>query len=495
MGAAYPHPDGGSPSTMVAGVMKRFAFKPPPADKELLREFNSFVKSWLSQNLTPLSSDTDVSFETWLKNTPYAECRKVELRRVYTEAGGIMRPQDFRCKSFMKDETYPEFKHGRAINSRSDLFKCHFGPFIKVIENVLYHECPFFIKHVPVPDRPAYIRNRLESLGCTFDASDYTAFESLFTTEMMEACEEELYTHMLKDVENFSHFLELWGAVKGRNKCDFKHFVTEIDGTRMSGEMNTSLGNGFSNLMFMLFVCFKSGCSDVTGVVEGDDGLFRYRGVIDETLFTKLGLVIKLERHSNLCTASFCGLIFDERELINITNPIEVLISMGYLPARYARSKVSVKMAMMRCRGLSLRHQYPGCPIIDAYSRYLLRVTRKYKIDGILKRSKAFNLWEREQLMSALSDEKNCPDRVVGSNTRYIVQDMYNISVHDQIEIERYLDSLLVVTPLNFPKLTKYYPQPAVDYWDRYALPDMSDTPGNLWAEYSGFQAEFPIPR
>jgi hypothetical protein len=161
-----PHPDTSDPVTMLQGVKKRFANAVPLASKIKLRKFRRFVRRLVKQNFKPLSRESDTSFENWIANTHYPEWRKQELRNVWEQMG---KPEgDYTrwfdknrkrltvVKSFIKDETYPEYKHARAINSRADPFKCLVGPIFKLIEKEVFRHRDF-VKNVPVKDRPKYI--------------------------------------------------------------------------------------------------------------------------------------------------------------------------------------------------------------------------------------------------------------------------------------------------------------------------------------------------
>jgi len=258
VGAALPHPDPCHRDTMIAGVRKRAGFAPPIPDYKLLDEFGVFVEKWCKTNLQPLAPTSDVSVPTWLSKTNYPFHRREELQQKWDSIidSWEMEERYYRCKSFMKDECYPEYKHARGINSRSDEFKCRVGPVFKLIEEQLYKH-PSFIKHVPVKDRPKYILDMLYNPASKYAATDYTAFESLFTALMMEKCEFILYSYMTKFLPCHDGFMRLCRKVlAGTNECYYRDFSMQIEATRMSGEMCTSLGNGFTNLMAMFFFMF-----------------------------------------------------------------------------------------------------------------------------------------------------------------------------------------------------------------------------------------------
>jgi hypothetical protein len=88
---------------------------------------------------------------------------------------------------FVKDEGYDSFKHARGINSRTDEFKVRVGPIFKLIEKEVF-KLPCFIKKVPLDRRAEYILDMMGETG-PFLVSDYTAFESLFTRDIMSRVE------------------------------------------------------------------------------------------------------------------------------------------------------------------------------------------------------------------------------------------------------------------------------------------------------------------
>jgi hypothetical protein len=472
LGAAMPHPDPHDPLTTLTGVCKRFAIRPPEPNVQLLDELGSFVDEWLRKNLVPLDPATDVTVETWLSRTNYPKWRREELLTKWYKMATAWEKRYWAVKSFMKLETYLEWKYARAINSRTDEFKCSVGPIFKAIEEALYKH-PAFIKHVPVAERPRYITEMLYRESGVYLQSDYTAFEALFSKEVMEKVEFKLYEYMTSKLPGGPEFMRLVRTVLGGlNWCEFRDFIVTVVGTRMSGEMCTSLGNGFANLMFMLFMLHKKGCTDVAGVVEGDDGLFVCRGTPPTGKdFEDLGLIIKLETYSNLAEASFCGMVFDPEDKLTVMDPREVLASFGWASGRYARSGKKTLSALLRCKALSLAHQYPGCPVITALSRYGLRVTRHVKrvqMYRVLNSRKAMSGWERDQLMDALRDEARIEHIEPPVNTRLLVERLYGITVEQQYYLEKLLDSKQDLNPINDDLLVSGCPQSWKDYWATY---------------------------
>jgi len=497
-GAALPHPNPDA-HTMGAGVAKRFASRPPAFLSKHRGKLRAHVLRWCKSNLKQLSPTTDLTTPTWLERTNYTRERKNELQEVFdTLVGDIYKAkiawgkktkkklrQRYKCKSFMKDETYPAYKHSRAINARIDEFKVLVGPVFKEIENILF-EHPAFIKHVPEPQRPMYIKERLYRPGGVYYATDYTSFEALFTRLIMMEVEIVLYEYMCEHLPNAKELMGLInGTITGENRCDFKWFSVLLEATRMSGEMCTSLGNGFSNLMFMDYLCSLNGAKFI-GVVEGDDGLF----IITEgkaptkEQFEELGLVIEMERHENLCTASFCGIVFDETELINIKNPIEVLVGFGWSSGQYAFARESKKRALLRAKAYSLKYQFAGCPVLEALANTTLRLTRRYHT-GMVRNIDKFQIdgWHKERLFRALKANPETPV-AVGPLTRLLVERLYGIPVEWQVMIEEYLESLTEIQQLDNKYFLPFLKPDWVDYAQRYVVRldrSLGEAPPLMW--------------
>jgi len=431
--------------------------------------------------MTPLSVTEDVTFETWIENTPYTLARKDELRRIFYDSGldyyMTVEEKFLFVKSFVKDETYPTYKHARAINSRSDIFKCLVGPIFQKISDQLF-KTPWFIKKIPINERPQYILDMLYRTGHYYFISDYTSFEAHFTREMMEDCEMQLADYMTKDLPQHSWFMDLLTRAKcGTNSINFKNWGCEIEAKRMSGEMDTSLSNGFSNLMFMLYMCEQAGLKDVRGVIEGDDGLFVFKGdpsKLNNKVFADFGLSIKMERVENLNHASFCGMIFDLDERTNVTDPISELVSFGWTTGRYAKSKPGVHKCLIRAKALSLAYQYPACPILTTLAYKMAELTAGYDSMAFVESqgSAAYCLYEIEMIRKSHDYfDKNNLKREPGPKTRLLVQEMYGLLVEDQIAIENYISNLTRLEPIDHPAIGKYLASDWIDYYNRYTLP------------------------
>jgi hypothetical protein len=427
----------------------------------------------LRKNMTPLSPEEIPTFEEWLESTPYTQGRKTELRGVWER---FLQSGDVRkfnvVKSFIKDETYIAFKNPRIINSRVDVAKCFFGPVVQAVSDKLF-SLDWFIKTVPVPDRPVVIRDALLSVGAETDYvfTDYTAFEAHFVKTVMEVTQVELFKFMLGGAhisDDQKNWLDLYVAtMTGRNHLIMKFVDIKLTAVRMSGEMDTSTSNGFANLMLFLFACHQRGARSVNGFVEGDDGLFR---VIPSSAaptkedFADLGFTIKIEHTQNLSEASFCGQVYDMTDLIVVTDPVEAVLRLGWTNKKYVKANSTTLMYLLRAKGYSLVYQYKGCPILDELGRRILHLTEGVNIPEKIYAN--MDQWEAAKLRAAIT--AGIPDRVEpGKATRALVERLYGVTILKQLQIEE-----------QFRKLELgYYPNPFdntpsdwVEYYDTYSL-------------------------
>lgn len=486
-GVTLPHGDPGCPYTRRDGILKRMG-QPLPSDftKTFLRLISEEMRILIKErNIKPIPKDAAMTPEEWLQRTNYPQWRKDQLLeklkeiRSFLDRNKLGQLIHFMIKGFMKDEHYVDWKQVREIWARDDGAKLYFGPYFKHMEDVVYSDqLPEFIKHVPVRDRADYIYSRLYGDGYIYVATDFSSFESHFTKEMMEACEFVFYKHMLK------HYPEVYNTMRevlqGLNRCSDKYFKILIQARRMSGEMNTSLGNGLSNLIFMRTISRLYGYGVPVGVVEGDDGLFRYKiGKVPSTKdFTDLGFNIKLEVFKKISDASFCGLLFDEDDREVISDPRKILASFGWTSQKYANASKKTIAKLIRCKSLSLAHAYPGCPIVAELARYGLRVTRSYNVRQFINSRRDLNMYEREKYLEAEAyfrdprhrDELSAPIKEVGMGTRVLVERLYGIDIPLQLKIEEYLREKNDLDQIDLPEVIDLVPNSWVEYADRYIL-------------------------
>jgi len=412
----------------------------PKPVEGVLQDFKLFVESYVAK----LPQARHMTFTEWLETTSYNESRKKMLADCFEECHGThpTKRQASKVATHVKAEPYPSFKYGRLINSRTDKFKVFSGPLFKAIEEVVY-DLPEFIKHVPVRDRPELIRN-MRQAGRRFFQTDYSFYEAHFTPELMDACECVLYRHCLAWCPEAAEFL--CSVIIGKNRCRTRTGNSCVmRGRRMSGDMCTSLGNGFTNLMLAKYIAHRKDAI-LTGFVEGDDGLFSCTTDLTVEEFAELGFTIKIVEVPDPCLASFCGIVCSSTGDI-IRDPRRFMQTFGWTGS-FLHARDKLLCGLQRAKALSAANETPNCPIVQAFIRRCLQDTNGsnpiYIEDG-------YHVNPPKDLRSVNLGE-------ISSETRAIFEDLYHISVIDQMRAE----ALILVG--DYSSLSKLIP----------ALPDVA---------------------
>lgn len=360
--------DTNDPQTVRYGLFQRLFRDTPRSDPIKVQRLRAFVAEFCKG----LPVAKQMSFEEWLDRTTYPLERKAELRACFEALRGG-HPTPRQCAyiaTFVKSEFYQEYKHCRLINSRSDAFKAFSGPLFKAIEDVVYG-LPQFVKHIPVPERPAAIL-RLKRAGRRYYQTDYTAFESHFTVEILEAIECQVYRHCLSWCPEAAEVL--CAALTGQNRL---HTRTGLRATctarRMSGDMCTSLGNGLANWLLTAFLVAEKGGS-LEGFVEGDDGLFSTDVELTAEDYHALGMTIKIVEVADPCKASFCGMVFSESGQI-IRDPRKLFQGFGWTHSSIGAGELRMR-ELLKAKALSGVYETPHCPIAGVLFRRALDQTR-----------------------------------------------------------------------------------------------------------------------
>jgi hypothetical protein len=274
----------------------------------------------------------------------------------------------------VKLESYPTWKEARWINSRSDAFKVYSGPAFKAIEEQLYQN-PWFIKHIPVPDRPALVLG-LAQAGMRYYENDFKAFESHFTPQVMNACECLLYRHCLQQYPELANVI--CETLTGKNCLSTRAGVrAQVNGRRMSGDMCTSLGNGFTNLMLVLFIVEQKG-GIVRGFVEGDDGLFATTVELSASDYSNLGFEVEIKEIPHPCQGHFCGMTMTS-SLEVLKDPRRVFQQFGWTSS-FIGAGNQIMDELLRSKALSLCYELPQCPIVGVLARTALALTEGISI-------------------------------------------------------------------------------------------------------------------
>jgi len=450
------------PMMFLSSFRKRLGPLMPAPDEHTLRELGNFVWKFLNDNFTPLEPltchDVDELFEEFLAHYSRPEWRKDELRTAYESLRETaLNPQDLICKVHIKTECYEGPKFIRFICSRSDRFKARVAGSCHKIEKCVFHgekTCRFFVKGKPVHLQPSLI----SELCCNplFLVSDYTSFESGFSTEYCNAVECQMWRFFLRNNPVLlDDYLSVYFDTscqgsrlhpKGRTEIlKSRYFSGSVQGCRMSGEMWTSLGNGFSNLMNILFLA-KKYSMNVQPLVEGDDGLTGVpRDVIDGSSYTKFGFVIKLDKVRDISNTSFCGNYMHKESLRQLIQPEQIMRTFYTMTAGYFHAKPAVKLGILKSKAMSLYYQGRFTPIAQKVSLKLLDILR----DAVAV-FESSNYWWDEMIRRESTTCAFVPVEITDVDRVHWAK-LFGISVERQLEIESVIDAATKLEDLWFP--------------------------------------------
>lgn len=472
-GFSLPVPDLSYAPDQVAGAIKRVAAQMPEINRVKLRAFRRFVRKWCFKNLSGLQFDANESFDfdEWIESTSYPLYRKNELRDVYVRS--LCRKMKTEVLSFVKDENYPEFKHVRGIYSRHDDFKVRVGPFFKKVGDIFFN-LKWFIKKIPVHLRPSAMLDKFGDCSNIF-CTDFSQYEATFVKKLMSV-ENIVYGFLLKNNPNKKRIMDdISRGMMSTNFIQFRKWAMELCCKRMSGEMNTSVSNGFMNLLLTHFLLKKAGNNNFDSYIEGDDSISSYDvrpPRIEE--YEEMGARIKIEKPLSLCQASFCGQIFDPIDLDNVSNPMEAIVSFGWTGRDYMYSNDLTLRKLLKAKSLSLLYEYSGCPVIRSVAMYGLRVTNDIPINDVvkIKNKSRMSSYEREKYLMMLDnfDENKCFGNYVKNNTRVLVSEMYNFPIELQFLVEDYFDKKNDLKPIYIPEIEHLFHKDWSTYYQMYAI-------------------------
>lgn len=425
-----------------------------------------------------VDTDEDFGLEDWLNGTNYPDYRKTELMREFLECGD---PYHFRHKEVKvhgKDESYSKFAEARGIYSRTDIFKCISGPFFAKISKNFFNK-PCFFKKVPNEKRIEHLKMRMAAAGIGWD-TDFTSFESTFQKEQLEL-EYKFYRYCCGNNPKAHDILNIIeSTLTGINICKNKFFKFKILGRRMSGEMNTSLGNSYFNLLVSVFIAVKSGntIDEVMSsiIIEGDDCLCKTPIVPDASLYEKVGAKVKQNYYDDPSHASFCGMIFDMDAEQIIVDPIEKVLNVAYTNDTYLNSNRNIHNGLLKAKAMSMLYSYPGCPIIGSYCNWIMKNVVDYDARYILKTG--LSEYELEKWNSIL--KKPVPFEEPKIHTRILMEQKFNIPIESQLRLEKFFDSQTSIKPWYNDEFLDLCKHEHKTYYDIYAQYKPNINPSKL---------------
>lgn len=410
------------------GVCKRVAHAQPTPNYRIREDFFEFVDGIIK--LLPVAEYVPVDrlLDDWLNNSNYNLKRRNLLRRKFKEFDLIHPHRWLKCKSFIKEEFYEEVKEPRIINSRTDWFKAKIGPYIHLVEKYVYDE--HFIKHM----LPADVAKRMEEIAEGYDLfyeTDYSSFEGSFEFEFMQRVEYRMMRHVLQNFPEACYILDL--VYNAPNRIIFQRmYSAQFKGSRMSGDMWTSLANGFTNYCLIKFYLHKN---EAFGnfLVEGDDGFIACNKELDVSYAQALGFKLKIEVKRDHNSVQFCGLRVHDGILV--PDIYKTLFKFGAtqdvkMIKHFKKIGTNPKHARefnnwFYSKAMSLLATGAGVPIVQEVALHVLN-----NVDGRLD-YKYVDWWEKT--FFNLSGLK--PKPITISMREYVARE-FNIPIKKQLKIE-----------------------------------------------------------
>lgn len=460
-----------STNNHVAGLIKRVAHD-VQVDHNVLASFKQFLKQYVRTHYEPLPH-FDFSHEfldaSWLDGThQYTLPQKQRYHDLLDEWLNTDLSTDqfikrhhsklYTCKSFIKREFYSEPKFARIINSRPDLFKAIIAPFIKEIEHrVIYNE--HFIKG----KQPKDIAQRMREIQSKYQyiyETDYSSFEGSFTQEFQKACEYQLFKHMLSRNPQAFRILKPCFFQPNRVVLSTSHqwnYTATFPGSRMSGDMWTSLGNGFTNMMLFLYTvrcnCSRRGFHTVSYdfMVEGDDGFFGVSCPLNLQPIADLGFQLKLQTATDMNDLSFCGINLGPHN-VPVIDFYRTLEKFGWstdetVINNYSTKTTYLEARLVRARALSLLATAAGNPIAQPLALRLMTLTANVNC-----RARDFDWWERETFNIHHLTPETVP---ITDEMRNYFNEKFHITPQDQLRLEEYINkqnTIRFILPLTRPR-------------------------------------------
>lgn len=418
-------------------------------NRNLIDEFEQFVGEQLLLyepiSFTPPSHEF---LDKWLDNSKYTLKEKAHYHQLFDEydqighpwnktlLNNIYREKIYHCGTFIKKEFLSEEKYPRLINPRPDDFKVLVAPYIKEIEHRMIYNKHFIKGKLPheVTKRMKQIQSNYKNLYET----DYSSFEGSFSKYFQNACERQLFRYMLKNNPEIAAIVD--ECYVGKNVLilgEFKDKV-EFEGSRMSGDMWTSLCNGVTNMFLFKFCVMKTQTNTpklYDYIFEGDDGFIGTNFKLDMNLVSQLGFTLKILNTGDPNELSFCGHRYspDGTHFVDFWNQI-IKFGWSFDPvvlSKYGKYTSHYESCLMRARALSLIYNCGGMPILQELCLKIIALT-----EGCIVKKHMFDRWLVEQYhIDEVDHLANV--KPVSEIARCWFSDTFGITIKDQIELEK----------------------------------------------------------
>ncbi|AGG23390.1 RNA-dependent RNA polymerase [Citrus yellow vein-associated virus] len=396
----------------------------------------------------PLSYEGFLNCYEGRQRTRYAQAVEQLMR-------STLEPKDARVETFIKNEKFDWALKGeeadpRAIQPRKPKYLAEVGRWFKPLERIIYKDLskrlygegaePCIAKGLNALESGATLRRKWEKFSSPVCVSlDASRFDLHVSVGMLK------FTHKLYDYYCKSPTLQRYLKWTLRNhgvaSCKELSYEYEVVGRRMSGDMDTALGNCVIMSILTWFMLSELGIKHEL-FDNGDDCLFICEShdvpspEVITNWFSDFGFVVRLEGVTS---------VFERIEFCQ-TSP--VWTERGWLMCRNIKSLSKDLTNVNSCTGSTIEYTHwlkavgkcgsilnAGVPIFQSFHNMLERLGTNSRIDrGVFFKSGLVNL---------IRGMDRQPDVDITTSARLSFEVAFGITPGMQLAIERYYDSVM----------------------------------------------------
>nr|APG76233.1 hypothetical protein 2 [Changjiang tombus-like virus 13] len=285
---------------------------------------------------------------------------------------------------FLKAEKWYERKAGRLISARHPRYNLAVGTYLLPIEHRMYKAVdgvfgsPTIMKGYTHERRAAVIHSHYSSfVDCVAVGQDFSKFDQHISRDALK------YEHAFYDLcygdRNLTRLLaRQLGTTCYATLLDGK-VVYKLRGGRMSGDMNTALGNCILSAALIWAYAHERGIK-VRVIVDGDDSvtflerrdLARYRDGIAEWMREKGFILVSEEPVFDICQVEFCQAKYTRLAVPTmVRNPIKAITQ----DHEWIVDRSIAHEDVLSATGLGGLSLYGACPVLGAYYHMLSKAS------------------------------------------------------------------------------------------------------------------------
>lgn len=353
---------------------------------------------------------------------------------------------------FIKPEKWFDWKAGRAISARNPRYNIAIGRFLKPLEHDVYRAIDQVYESATImkgytPERRAAV---IAGHWAAFDdpvavGQDFSKFDQHISARALQY-EHGFYKPVYSDPE-LDRLLAWQLETTCYANCPDGVVRYQVEGGRMSGDMNTALGNCIISAA-LVWAYARSRRIKVRAIVDGDDSVtFMERADLERYLdgivpwMRARGFILNCEAPvDQISQVEFCQCRYTALEPPTmVRNPLKA-ITQDHVWIKRSDLEHADVLAATGLGGLSL---YGNCPVLGAYYRMLSRASDA----GLktLRRMERESSWLREAGFTG----KYTP---ATEEARYALWESWGIAPEEQRQLERLFEACPIRDIANRPR-------------------------------------------